>query len=309
MAVDFEKGVSFEIEGEMGKYNTLPIEFLIKIVENLQGLIKNIALADISDASVIDLNAFKIELSGFRPGSAVPEFIFTPRIQQVITGDIREQRQIVNKKFENLIDLSSKGEFEKLTTDYPDAQRRNSIVESFYDFSNSFGKSPVKIVNFSPDEKIVALYSLNRLSAETKNKLVTQIIESDEKQPIEEIVFARQIRTTKEGKSNIKTLERYSQGDAISLSYAPITIKTDTKTYILNFPLRCNLEREENYYVITSEMLDIIGTGPTEDDAKTNFNQEFDYIYTRYNELEDKNLSERILNIKKILHIIVKSIE
>ena len=40
MAVDFEKGVSFQIEGEVGKFNTLPIEFLIKIVENLQELIK-----------------------------------------------------------------------------------------------------------------------------------------------------------------------------------------------------------------------------------------------------------------------------
>lgn len=309
MALDFQKGVSFQIEGEMGKYNTLPIEALVKIVENLQQLIKNIALADISDASAIDLNAFKIELSAFRPGSAVPEFVFTPRIQQVITADIFKQRETVSNRFENLISISSSGQFDRIRSEYPDSQRRNSIVDSFYEFSNSFGKSPVKVVNISSDNKIVPLYPVNKISPETKNKLITQIIDSDNSEPIEEIIFARQKRITKGNKSRVQTLEQYSPNKAISLSYAPNTIELDTKTYRLNFPLRCNLEHEDDYYIITCEMLDIIGTGLTEEEAEANFNQEFDFIFTRYNELNDANLSNRILNIKKILQISVKSIE
>lgn len=309
MTVDFQKGVSFQIEGEMGRYNTLPIEVLVKIVENLQELIKNIALADITDASAIDLNAFKIELSAFRAGSAVPEFVFTPRIQQVITADIDKQREIVNKRFENLISISSTGQYEKIKTEYPNSQTRNSIVESFYDFSNSFGKSPVKIVDFSPNNKIVPLYPINKISSETKNKLITQIKDLDNDELIEEIIFARQKRITKGNKSRVQTLEQYASNKSISLSYAPLVIENEHKKYILNFPLRCNLEYEEGFYSITCEMLDIIGTGLTEEDAEINFNQEFDFIYTRFNELKDENLSDRILNFKKILQILVKSVE
>ncbi len=309
MAVDFHKGVSFQIEGEMGRYNTLPIEALVKIVENLQQLIKNIALADISDASAIDLNAFKIELSAFRAGSAVPEFVFTPRLQQVITADVEKQRDVVNKRFENLISISTSGQFDKIRMDYPDSQRRNDIVESFYEFSNSFGKNPVKIVDISADNNIVQLYPINKISIETRNKLITQIIDAENSEPIEEIIFARQKRVTKGAKSRVQTLEQYSHNKAISLSYAPNIIELDNKKYILKYPLRCNLEFEDDYYIITCEMLDIIGTGSTQEEAQINFSQEFDFIYNRYNELKDENLSNRILDIKKILQITVKSIE
>lgn len=87
------------------------------------------------------------------------------------------------------------------------------------------------------------------------------------------------------------------------------SIECGIKKYILNFPLRCNFEHEDGYYTIAYEMLDIIGTGLTEEDAKLNFNQEFDFIYNRYNELNDENMSNKILNIKKILQIAVKSVE
>lgn len=109
--------------------------------------------------------------------------------------------------------------------------------------------------------------------------------------------------------SRVQTLEKYAPNKSISLSYAPNIIELETKKYILNFPLRCNLEHEDDYYIITCEMLDIIGTGLTQEDAEINFNQEFDFIYTRYHELNDENLSNRILNIKKILQIAVKSVE
>lgn len=86
-------------------------------------------------------------------------------------------------------------------------------------------------------------------------------------------------------------------------------IELGTKKYFLNFPLKCNLEHEDGYYTITCEMLDLIGTGLTEEEAEANFNQEFDFIYTRYHQLKDEQLSNRLLNIKKILQIAVKSVE
>ncbi len=76
----------------------------------------------------------------------------------------------------------------------------------------------------------------------------------------------------------------------------------------LNFDLLCIFEKEDDYFVIKNEMLDIIGTGLTEVAAKESFCQEFDFIYQRYNQLEDNKLSNRILNIKKIINILVKKI-
>ena len=48
------------------------------------------------------------------------------------------------------------------------------------------------------------------------------------------------------------------------------------KTYELNFSLRCQLEEDDGCISITSEMLDIIGTGKTESEAYQSFCQEFD---------------------------------
>lgn len=308
MNLNFQKGVSFQIEGEMGKFNTLPIEVLVKIAENLQSLIKNIAIADVSDESALDLNAFKIELSAFRAGSAVPEFVFTPRVQEVITGDVQKQRELVNTRFENLISISTLGNFDKINEEYPNPAIRNNIVESFYDFSNSFGKSPVKIVDFSAENKIVPLYPLNKISSEIKHKLVSPTGESDNTSPIEEIIFARQKRITKGDRSRVLTLDQYSPNESISICYAPEIIESENKVYHLNFPIRCNLEHEDDQYFISCEMLDIFSSGATQNEAQENFNIEFDFVYSRYIELDDEELSNKNLNIKKLLIYFVRSI-
>jgi hypothetical protein len=94
----------------------------------------------------------------------------------------------------------------------------------------------------------------------------------------------------------------------IEWAYSTDIIKVNQRTYQLSFPLRCAWEKEEDYVFITSELLDIIGTGLNEEEAELNFFQEFDFIYQRYNQLNDNHLSKRILNIKNILNYLVKSI-
>ena len=77
MQVDLTKGLNLRVEGEIGKFNTLPIEYLVKLVENLQKFLQDIAKHQLEVDGAIDLNNFKVELSGFKIGSAIPEFIFT----------------------------------------------------------------------------------------------------------------------------------------------------------------------------------------------------------------------------------------
>ena len=88
-------------------------------------------------------------------------------------------------------------------------------------------------------------------------------------------------------------------------SFVTDTITFNKRTYNLSFPLRCKLEKEDDYVLIESEMLDIVGTGKTIDDAEKNFSEEFDFVYNRYSELPDTKLSDRIKRIKTILNSLV----
>ena len=94
-----------------------------------------------------------------------------------------------------------------------------------------------------------------------------------------------------------------------TLDYAPENIVTGTKVYYLRYPLRCLFEKEDDYYIIKSELIDIIRTGETEEEAEQNFAEEFDFIYKRYNELSDNKLSERIKVIKTFLNYMIEKIK
>lgn len=89
------------------------------------------------------------------------------------------------------------------------------------------------------------------------------------------------------------------------LSYSTDQIKHKGKVYELYSPIRCKFSQEADYFLIESEQLDIVGTGKTVDEAEKNFAEEFDYIYTRYNQLADHQLSEKIIRIKKVLNAII----
>jgi hypothetical protein len=305
MKIDLVKGISFQIEGEMGQYNTLPIEVLVKIAEALQSLLKTIAQTDINTTEPLHLENFRVELSGFQKGSAVPQFVFTPRVQTSI-ADVGRQRRIVNQRFEKLMGVASKGDFAKITEIYPDPTRRNMIVEDLYEFTNSFGNSPVAIVNFARNKVGDKLYKIRQLKPDVKNRLITKIVEEDLLLAEEEQVGTVKVSTTQGGKQKRKIQQLYKKTDA-GLSYVTDRIVHNGTTYLFNYPLRSALLKEDDYYVIENEMLDIVGTGTSEIDAKASFAEEFDYIYTRYNELDDSKLTGRIIRIKTILGTLVKS--
>ncbi len=310
--IDFDKGVSLHIEGELGRYNTLPIDTLVDIAKSLQELLKNIAISEISDSSTIDLSLFNIELSNFEKGSAIPTFVFSRHANQnVLTDDVQNQKRIVNRSFEELISITQSADFEQIKTKYPDANRRNNIVDTLYKFTNSFKNSPTKIadIEHAPNESntIKPLYEIKKISEQTKEKLKVKIILSEQYEPKKEIKVGKVQETTNTtGKVKSKIIETFA--NSISMSYAPSEIDFDDKKYILNFPLRCLFEKEDDYFIIQSEMLDIIGTGETKEDAEFSFKQEFDYIYTLYTNTDDEKLSKRLVKIKTLLNNVVKQV-
>jgi hypothetical protein len=104
-----------------------------------------------------------------------------------------------------------------------------------------------------------------------------------------------------------KIEEMYRTSDT-SIDYSPNSISYENRTYIFQYPLRCKIEKEEDFLIIESELLDIVASGKSIEEAITDFAEEFDYCYQRYNEIKDENLSDRIKNIKYFLNHYIKEI-
>lgn len=306
MAIDLKKGISLKIEGELGKFQTLPIESLIKIAESLQELVLSIAKYDLPADEAIDLNNFKLELTDFQKGSAIPSFVLTQRVQPIITSDYQNQREEVTKKLNTIFEISDKGNYTKLKDLYPEHFKRNEIVEKLYGFTSSFKNSPVSIYEKGNINEDGEKYRPKKFKASTKKSLIVQVKEVTEDRQ-EEKAFAR-IKVTKKGGKTRNSIEEVISTAQHSLSYSPEIINVNKKQYILNFPLRCLFEKEDDFYVINNEQLDIIGTGETQDDAEQNFNEEFDYLYNRLNSLKDNQLNKRLLRIKNVLNSFVKEV-
>lgn len=307
MQVDLTTGINLRVEGEIGKHNTLPIEYLVKLAENLQKLLQDIAKYQLEVEGAIDLNNFKVELAGFKIGSAIPEFVFTPRVKAVTSGDVFEQRRFVNDKFDNYLKVANKGDYTEIKNLIPQPSIRNIIVEDFYNFTTTFGNSPVSIVEIKRG-KIIPIYKIHKFKAEIKEKLITRISENEDINRIETEVVAK-LKIVKTGNQIKKTTKEIFDAKHAEPGFAIDIISFENRTYILAFPLRCKLEKEDDYFLIESEMLDIVGTGKTIDDAEKSLSEEFHFVYTRYNELANNKLNDRIKRIKTMLNTLVLKIE
>lgn len=302
MDFDLEKGISFKIEGELGKYQTLPIDALIKIAESFQNLVLSIAKYDVSSDNSIDYNNFKIELTNFTKSSAVPTFVFTPRIQ-LTTSDYKEQRAIINSKLTQLIHIADKGDYSKIKDCYISVEGRNEIIENLYGFTTSFKNSPTTIFD---KDNLLLNFKVKKFKPEVKNKLLTKVINLDEDKT-EHNAIAR-IRVTTTGKKSSNKIQEIISDKIHTIAYSPDVLNINDKQYILNFPLHCSFIKEANYYVIKNELIDITATGLTIDEVEINFNEEFDFIYTRLNNLDNSKLSLRIQNIKTAINLFVKEV-
>ncbi|HNR42060.1 MAG TPA: hypothetical protein PKL65_07495 [Bacteroidales bacterium] len=309
MKIDLNSGAFIEIGGELGKYNSLPIDVLVKLAQDLQELVFTLAKYDLPTNESIDLNNFKIELVGFTRGSAVPKFAYSPRTENKTGINWQVHRNTVNDKLEKLIAVSDTGDYGKIIELYPEPIKRNPIVENLYSFVNSFGTAPVSFVEYDEvNEKITPIYKINRFKPAVKKELISEIKDIAEAVSETDEAVGKIKISKRDGKITRKIIDIYS-GKRFSLEYAPDVIVTETKNYILKYPLRCLFEKEDDYFVIQSEMLGIIGTGLTEDEAEKSFTEEFDFIYNRLKTLDDNSLTNHNRLIKNILTQIIDRIE
>jgi hypothetical protein len=310
MKIDLTKGVYIQIGGELGKHNSVPVDNLIRFAQDLQLLVQDIAKYDIASDEPIDLNNFKLELIDFKTGSAVPQFAFTQRKQETLGNTLQAHRQLVNDRFEEMLEIAQEGDYTKLRILYPEPFKRNIFIENLYSFSNDFGNSPVSFSEYRVDQnKFVPVYKIHKFKSEVKKELISEIIAEEISVAEEGTGYAKvRLKSNKKGKLRPRITQLYRQ-KSISLNFAPDIIIVDDLKYILKFPLRCYFEKEDDFYVIHSEMLDIIGTGLTEDDAEKSFSEEFAYLYQRLNELPEEKLSAHFNMVKSFLNQMVDKIE
>lgn len=308
MKLNLIEGIHIQIGGETGKYNTLPVEVLVKLAENLQKLVKSIAKYELDTPYELDFSNFNIELSGFKKGSAVPAFVLTPRVKFTVGEDgVAEQRNFVNKRFNDLMEIADKGDYMKLKYEYKSNLQRNAIVTSLSEFTNSAGKSPIAFAEFSNSGEIKTVGNINRVKPNVLKELVVEIKKeesSDEGFGVGTIKYFK----SSSGKKRKKIVEDFEDKEAV-LSYSTNEIQFMGRVYVLNSSINCRIEKEDDYFVIEHSILDIVGTGLNIEYAKLSFAEEFDFIYKRYNELKEEELTSRTKLAKDFINLIVKEIK
>ncbi len=81
------------------------------------------------------------------------------------------------------------------------------------------------------------------------------------------------------------------------------------RRYIFNRPLIYKIEPEDDYFVMESDELNIVGTGRTVGEAFVSFAEEFQFIYNRYSNISDCKISKRLKKIKENLNSLVFAVE
>jgi len=303
------EGLTLRIQGEMGKNSTISFDNFVRIGKSLQDLILVLGSFSLNDGNQIEPDNFKIDLSLFRPGSAMPQFKLSQPKFLPLFENTDKRRSELNKELGQLLDVSDKGDYLRLKSLIPGDYKRNAVVERLYVFNNSFDESPVSVVKLEPGNQIRSIGKIRVFPPHLKKSLMVAL-------PEPELMIVRPDEIEGVARVSKKPGKRVTMGkikefypkDHAMLSFAPDVINVPDRQYILNYPLRSAIFQEDDVYIIQNEQLDIIGTGESQDEAETNFNEEFDYIYRRYNELPNEQLSSRLINIKTVLNLFVKEV-
>lgn len=304
--IDLESELLLRVQGEVGKNNTLPWDTLRKIGDSLQELIKSIAKTDVAADDPVNLENYEIEMIGFYKGSAVPAFRLTPHVQTTI-NDVSRQRKEVSAAFSSLMMIANSGNYLKLNEKYKTDVVKKEVAQKLYGFVSSFGNAPVEIVKRDGDS-LRSVYRVNRFLPDAYDAVMPKeterpkSLEYIEEKAVGKVILKKGVRKT------TKVVELYKNKSTM-VAYSPKEITYVNKVYILNSALPSELGHEGKFVTIENDMLGISATGKTEGDAEFDFAREFDFIYQRYNQLKDSEMTTRIRRIKLLLNAIVKEVK
>ena len=305
MKLNIKKGFDIHIGGEVAKGNSLPLDYFAKICTTFQDFVNEVAKNSIPNES-LDLSNFQLQITGFFKGSAVPRFSLTPKVQTVVVGSADKQKTLVSNRVDKLLSLTAKGNYAGIIDIYQAPASRNAVVNSMYSFMNAFGTAPVEFGRYNQSKRsFTTTYKAKRFSSRIKENLlidVPKILPADK----EEFHTVADITITKSANKRVtRKINQAFTTPGLIAAYKPTDIAVNGKRYMIS-GLLAEFFIEDGYYVLKCDLLDIVGTGDTEEEAKVSFADEIDYIYTTYLTLPDEKLSSRLLEIKRILPFIIK---
>ncbi len=206
--------------------------------------------------------------------------------------------------------LVDKGNFQEITDTYNTQEVSNDVISKVFEFTNSAGTAPVQIVKRKAKGTGYAkVFNVRKLSKDGYEQLYIKKQERNlvSKKPDQTAVGKVILRQGKSGKVSKKLAEVYMENDAV-LSLKIDHIVTLERRYELNTPIYFQFYQEGKGIVIENEQFDLFAAGKTLEQAKQDLNNQFDHTYQRLNELKDRQLSDRLVAIKKSYNFIVKKV-
>lgn len=304
--IDLETGIYLQIEVESKVPNTFLAEPLAAIAKSMQALVFAIAGYEHQDFETVR-KYFEIELCGYSGEDRALHFRYAVKQYKHSGLGLKSVKRLVDRKMSLLFQMVAGESFADLHKIYPTELRRDEIVGRLNKFLSAPGTTSLRIVKKDEHGAIEPIYFLRKLEGPVFTELLVRdpaTAESfdDGKQQIAYISFP-------DGNYERPQIGQLFSSELHSIDYSPTTIVAPTAVYQLKYPLRCKVATDHEGTFIESEILDVIGFGGNIHEAEQDFGENFDYAYTRYNQLDDSKLTARLKLIKHILNEIVTLVE
>jgi hypothetical protein len=217
-----------------------------------------------------------------------------------------------------------KGTFDKFKNDvayldYTDQRTVNSIVARYPEEHRVKFYKPF-IETISEEKKY------NLILLDQTNKILRKIIPPDALRKKQIVPIIKQVKAEQQdqiikgyfrvssadnkielNKSSIKQVYDIEILQHDTYPYKPDTIRFEKHIFVLNEKLHCEIEFEDNQYIIVNNELDITVWGDTRDNVENAFCFSFYSMYKNYAEESDEKLSAGALLLKNKLLSLVKS--
>jgi hypothetical protein len=309
-----EKAVFFKLTSKPKYGGAVSVEDVIKVLTSLTDSYLSFIDAEYSKVSVeqdrkklkqiknglLDENSLiivdlKFESYGM---SVTPNLItYNHTIPQ-----IKNQREWKKEAFENYKSIV-------LNSDFNDQSYLKEVSEKFTPAERSKIFKPI-IDGIINNERATTSFGIGikpelKALSRPKQQSYSVLVPEPEKMKMieEEVKTSLAMVEIKGQKTRPKVLELFEKIKNPIFSFNRIVF--GEKDYELRFPIYCELIHEENGYVLQNNELGIYVLGENIEEAQKSFFEEFDYIYERYNELSEEQLTADVLSIKKFLNLIV----
>lgn len=309
-AIDLQEEILLQVDGEEEKKHTLSWELLKKIGDNTQNLIDTLVKVS-TEENKIPAELTKLIFVGFYPGSAIPAWKL-PNFPNLMFPVEKEVKQL-NSDLGFVLGSLNSGNFKAIADNYTEPSVKNLVIDAVYDFSNSVGTKPFRVVKRDETTKsgFKPVARIRKMTTDHKNQLYSKIEKGTSKIKEEtiEAVAKVQVYKNKKGKLSGKKLQFYTEKNA-ALSIKIDHIETEKRVYLLQGEQSFSLIiPQKNSFIIESDLLDIYAVGETFKAAEEDFSHQFDYTYQRLTQIEDSKLSNHLLKAKKFITLLVDTVK